>query len=102
MRRHPGNEQVTPPPDQPPRRLRPFAPYLPSLTRSLGLLAGAFTAAALAQEDLRSAAAAIDWVPLEQLTPEQRALVPDACCGLYVPPLLPPLDGDPREGLLNA
>ena len=28
----------------------------------------------------------LDWVPLDELTPEQRALVPTACCGAYVAP----------------
>lgn len=28
----------------------------------------------------------LDWVPLEELTPEQRALMPAACCGAYVAP----------------
>src|SRR5690606_22209123 len=29
-------------------------------------------------------------------------LVPDACCGLYVSPELPPLEGDPQDRQLNA
>lgn len=28
----------------------------------------------------------LDWVPLEELTDEQRALVPTACCGAYIAP----------------
>lgn len=28
----------------------------------------------------------LGWVPLEELTPEQRAQVPDQCCGAYLPP----------------
>lgn len=28
----------------------------------------------------------LDWVPLDELTPEQRAQVPTACCGAYVAP----------------
>lgn len=28
----------------------------------------------------------LDWVPLEELTDEQRALIPAACCGAYVAP----------------
>lgn len=28
----------------------------------------------------------LDWIPLEELTPEQRALVPAACCGAYIAP----------------
>ena len=28
----------------------------------------------------------LDWVPLEELTAEQRALVPAACCGAYIAP----------------
>src|SRR5690554_7857250 len=102
MPRRPGNEQVTRPPHQYSRRFQCLARSLPRLTRSLGLLGGAVATGALAQEDPRAAAAAIDWVPFEQLTPEQRALVPDACCGLYLPPVLPPLEGDPDEGQLNA
>ncbi len=35
-------------------------------------------------------AAEIDWVPLEQLTEEQRARVANFCCGLYVAPPAPP------------
>ncbi|MCW8194457.1 LPS-assembly protein LptD [Proteobacteria bacterium 005FR1] len=27
----------------------------------------------------------LGWVPLEELSPEQRALVPDHCCGAYIP-----------------
>ena len=28
----------------------------------------------------------LDWVPLDELTPEQRAQVPTACCGAYIAP----------------
>lgn len=28
----------------------------------------------------------LDWVPIEELTDEQKKLVPDVCCGAYVPP----------------
>jgi LPS-assembly protein len=30
----------------------------------------------------------LGWVPLERLSPQQRAAVPDHCCGAYVPPVL--------------
>ncbi|MDR2213941.1 MAG: hypothetical protein LBE21_10005, partial [Pseudomonadales bacterium] len=34
-------------------------------------------------------AATLDWVPLDQLTEEQRALVEGVCCGLYIAPTFP-------------
>ncbi|MDT8398045.1 MAG: LPS-assembly protein LptD [Pseudomonadales bacterium] len=39
-------------------------------------------------------AADVDWVPLDQLTPEQRAQVPDACCGRYIEPKRAQGNGD--------
>jgi LPS-assembly protein len=34
----------------------------------------------------KDSARALNWVPLEELSPELRALVPDHCCGAYIPP----------------
>jgi LPS-assembly protein len=47
-------------------------------------------------------AADIDWVPLDQLTPEQRANMDEACCGMYIEPALPALTGAPDESLIDA
>lgn len=35
----------------------------------------------------------LGWVPLEELSPEQRAAVPDQCCGAYLPPESVDADG---------
>lgn len=37
----------------------------------------------------------IDWVPWEQLTPEQRTAADALCCGLYIEPQFAPVDGPP-------
>jgi LPS-assembly protein len=42
------------------------------------------------QQQLRE----MDWVPMEELTPEQRASVPTACCGAYIAPLRTDDDAD--------
>ncbi|MEY4642509.1 MAG: hypothetical protein RLZZ227_2503 [Pseudomonadota bacterium] len=47
-------------------------------------------------------AADIDWVRWEELTPEQQAAVDDTCCGRYIEPLLPTVDGEPGTVLLNS
>lgn len=44
--------------------------------------AGASTAKKDPNEQLRE----LDWIPLEELTEEQKATVPTACCGAYVAP----------------
>jgi LPS-assembly protein len=40
-----------------------------------------------AKNDLNEQLRELDWTPLEELTPEQKAQVPTACCGAYVAPL---------------
>ncbi|HEY0960851.1 MAG TPA: LPS-assembly protein LptD [Pseudomonadales bacterium] len=55
----------------------------------------------LAQAQARDAAE-IDWVPLDALTPEQRATMDESCCGRYVEPPLPALTGAPDEVVLDA
>lgn len=42
--------------------------------------------AAVAGQSEQSAASKLDWIPVEQLTPEQRANIPTACCGAYIAP----------------
>ena len=44
----------------------------------------------------------IDWVGYDDLTPEQRALLPDNCCGMYVAPTLPAIEGEPGSANLAA
>jgi LPS-assembly protein len=46
-------------------------------------------------------AAGIDWVSLEDLTPEQRATLEDGCCGAYIEPALPPVAGPPGTGSIE-
>lgn len=41
----------------------------------------------------RQEAADIDWVSIDRLTDAQKALIPAACCGLYIEPPLPVLEG---------
>lgn len=44
----------------------------------------------------------IDWVSREYLSPEQKALIPDQCCGMYVDPPMPDIDGEPGSVNLSA
>jgi len=44
----------------------------------------------------------LDWVPWEQLTPEQQAQASDNCCGLYVEPVLPAMDGAAGSTIIDA
>lgn len=51
-----------------------------------------------------SEANGLDWVPISQLTDEQRAAMPDACCGAYVPPVRQDAEAtaDPSTSQLRA
>lgn len=55
------------------------------------------TSAALQGQPVRREASDIDWVSFAALTPAQRASLPAACCGLYVPPVLPLLEGNAAD-----
>lgn len=46
----------------------------------------------------------LDWVPLEELTEEQKKTVPSACCGAYIAPLRVDVDAavSPNEAPLRA
>ena len=48
-----------------------------------------------AQPTARPTAADIDWLGIAELSEAQRAQIPDLCCGLYVEPAVPLVDGDP-------
>ena len=47
----------------------------------------------IAQPAMVQQASDVDWVSFEDLSPQQRALLQDNCCGRYVEPELPPVDG---------
>jgi len=47
----------------------------------------------IAQPAMVQQASDIDWVSSEDLSPQQRALMQNNCCGRYVEPELPPVDG---------
>lgn len=55
-------------------------------------------------EAARLQAAELDWVPLSELTPAQRAALPTACCGAYVTPTRDDEDAlaDPASSTLRA
>ena len=59
----------------------------------LGLLCA--SNALQAQPTARPTAADIDWLGIAELSEAQRAQIPDLCCGLYVEPAVPLVDGDP-------
>jgi LPS-assembly protein len=44
----------------------------------------------------------IDWVSFENLEPPQRALIQGNCCGMYVEPKFPSIEGIPGAANLNA
>lgn len=46
---------------------------------------------------INRAPAAVDWLSAEQMTPEQRALLPDNCCGAFIEPTRLGLDGQPVD-----
>jgi LPS-assembly protein len=47
-------------------------------------------------------ASGIDWVSWDELTPEQKAVIDDNCCGLYVEPAFPEVPGEPGTLLLQG
>ncbi len=47
-------------------------------------------------------AAGIDWVSLDDLTPAQRATLDSNCCGVYIEPELPVVEGTPDTVVLKA
>ena len=55
-----------------------------------------------AQPSSLQQASDIDWVSLEDLSPEQKALIPDNCCGMYVEPDAPEIIGAPGSAILGA
>jgi LPS-assembly protein len=78
-------------------RLQPAS----ALARLL-LLAPLLAGSALAQTEPEDAAS-LDWVPWEQLSPEQQAAATDNnCCGLYVEPELPALDAAAGTTIIDA
>ena len=83
-------------------RLLPLSMRRPSHKLRLSIRFALYAASTLASTSLVKAqpailpqASDIDWVSLEDLTEEQRALIQDRCCGLYVEPELPAVDGPP-------
>lgn len=52
----------------------------------------------------QQAAQDLDWVPIEQLTEEQKKRVPTACCGAYLPPARSDAEAnlDPSEAPIHA
>ena len=69
----------------------------------LSLASGiAFSNSSSGQSAMQQQASDIDWVSAEDLTPEQRALLPGNCCGMYVEPVLPALEGPPGTAHLQA
>ena len=62
----------------------------------------ASSAAVQAQPSLYQQASDIDWISFDDLSPEQQALLPDNCCGMYVEPKLPPVSGDAGSANLTA
>ena len=77
----------------------PKFPYKKSFLLFCGL---ACSPALLGQPAMVEQASDIDWVSYEDLTPEQQALLPDNCCGMYIAPLLPTLEGEPGSANLKA
>ncbi|ACE83973.1 LPS-assembly protein LptD [Cellvibrio japonicus] len=76
---------------------------LHSLYLSLGMAAGmSAMQGAWADSVDEGVARRLDWVPLEELTEEQRKTVPTACCGAYIAPARtdPEADMDPEKASL--
>ena len=44
---------------------------------------------------------ALDWIPVEQMTPEQRASVPSNCCGAFIEPTRTGVDGQPVDAAVS-
>ena len=90
MPRHSGYEQVTlnrvllPATDFPQYRYNSFRLLISSLL-SVVILPNIYITEVQAQQ-----ASDIDWLTWDQLTPEQQALAPELCCGMYVEPELAP------------
>ncbi|MES2606161.1 MAG: LPS assembly protein LptD, partial [Pseudomonadota bacterium] len=78
----------------------PFPLLRKPLTSSIVLATSLYACAALAQPAIPPQAADIDWVHFDQLTDAQKLLIPTACCGLYIEPPLPVLEGP--AGLLHV
>lgn len=90
---------LLPPTDRPAAGLPPNRCIAASSLASILLLCAASATPALAQEAVAQEASDLDWVPWEQLTPEQQAQATDNCCGLYVEPLQAD-SGDASGGLV--
>ena len=65
----------------------------------LSVFAGSTVAA---QSGVLPQASDLDWISWEYLSPEQKALNPDQCCGMYVDPAMTDFDGDPGSVNLSA
>lgn len=77
-----------------------FQPPFPLLRQPLPaslVLLGSLCAstALLAQPAAVPEAADIDWVGIDDLSEAQRKAIPDLCCGMYIEPPVPFVDGDP-------
>lgn len=88
-----------------PHQIQPRLPF--ALSRrpraaSLLLLTSVCAAPALwAQPASLRDAASIDWVSIEDLSAEQRARIPAACCGLYIEPPVPAV-ADPLKTYIDG
>lgn len=81
------------------RRLR-AATRMACLPLLLGL--APFAAAQTNTTDAPPTAAELDWVPLDQLTPEQRQGIDTNCCGRYLEPEFPTIPGPAGSVLLQG
>lgn len=74
-----------------------MTPQLPlpskNLKRLLYFCLATFCNTVISQPAMLQQASDIDWVSFEALSPQQRALLQDNCCGMYVEPTLPPENG---------
>ncbi len=77
---------------RPPHQLKTILNVFPITACALAMLSHATVSAQEIQSSTEEAAnnvAVENWVSYENLSPEQRALVPEACCGLYIDSDLP-------------
>jgi LPS-assembly protein len=74
-------------------------PLSTALVLATSLCAGSIV---LAQPAILQDAANMDWVSWDQLSPAQKAKIPEGCCGLYVEPPVPTAAGNPDDVNVNS